>query len=95
MTDFALNPIAKDTSLREFRKVTKDEFYDGFDLMRRAIADSVPTTLLWGRSDPYIADEYAEIIGAKKTIFLPGVGHWVPIIAADSIAAEIRLLHGS
>jgi len=62
--------------------------------MRRAIADSVPTTIIWGRNDPYIADSYADLIGAKKLIFLPNVGHWVPILAADSIANEIRLQHG-
>jgi pimeloyl-ACP methyl ester carboxylesterase len=91
VNDFALNPVAKSTSLREFRKITKTEFYDGFDRMRKAIADTVPTTIIWGQGDPYIADSFASQIGASKITFLPNIGHWVPILAAEAIAKEIRL----
>jgi len=93
VADFALNPIAKATSLREFRKITKNEFFEGFGQMRKTIAAAAPTLTIWGRNDPYIADNFAETIASARTIYLPNVGHWVPILAADVIAKEIRGLH--
>ena len=40
--DFALNAIAKDTTLREFRQITKPDFFNGYDRMLKIIAEICP-----------------------------------------------------
>ena len=58
--DFALNPIAKNTTLREFRQITKPGFFNGYEQFLKAMAESVPTLTLWGIGDPYVPDHYAK-----------------------------------
>src|SRR5215510_293975 len=48
---FALNPIAKQTTLVEFRQLTRPDFFDDFGAMLQSIADSIPTATLWGEMD--------------------------------------------
>jgi pimeloyl-ACP methyl ester carboxylesterase len=89
--DFGMNPVAKETTLRQFRKITKVEYFDGFDAMLKTIAGAVPTATLWGDGDPYVRDtRMSEQLFARKTTVLPDTGHWVPIVAAGRLAAEIR-----
>jgi len=82
-TDFALNSTAKQTTLREFRMLTRDDFFDGYDEMRRKIFDAVPTVAVWGEDDPYIGNRFVNELITRNTVSLPDVGHWVPIVAAD------------
>jgi pimeloyl-ACP methyl ester carboxylesterase len=88
--DFALNTIAKQTTLCEFRQITKSDFFNGYDQMLKAISESVPTLTMWGKGDPYVADRFANELLAKKTMILPEIGHWVPIVAFESMAHEIQ-----
>jgi pimeloyl-ACP methyl ester carboxylesterase len=92
--DFALNPVAKATTLCEFRRITQPDFFDGYDQMLQAIATAVPTLTLWGKGDPYVPDRFAPQLFAHETLMLPDVGHWVPIITADALAHHVRALHG-
>jgi pimeloyl-ACP methyl ester carboxylesterase len=87
--DFACNRTAKSTTLVEFRRITRPDFFDGCDQMLRSIAASAPTATVWGGSDPYIADRLAGDLMAQETSVLSGVGHWVPIVAADVLARQI------
>jgi len=87
--DFALNPIAKQTTLREFRQITKPAFFDGYDRLLHTITAAVPTVTVWGAGDPYVPDRFANELPTPQTLVLPGVGHWVPIVAADSLAEQI------
>jgi pimeloyl-ACP methyl ester carboxylesterase len=88
-TEFALNSIAKETTLVEFRQVTKFEFFDGYDQMLKTISASVPTAAVWGEGDPYIPNHRPSELLARKTVVLPKAGHWVPIVAADILAQQI------
>jgi pimeloyl-ACP methyl ester carboxylesterase len=90
--DFACNRVAKGSTLREFRQITRPGFFAGYDEMVKAIASAVPTLTIWGEGDPYLPKHWAEQLFARTTVFLPDVGHWVPIIAAERLAAEIRAL---
>jgi pimeloyl-ACP methyl ester carboxylesterase len=93
VTDFALNDIAKETTLRQFREITKLEFFDNYDVMVKTISRDVPSLTLWGDKDPYLPDSgYAEQLFARKTVILPDIGHWVPITAAERLAEGIRSL---
>jgi pimeloyl-ACP methyl ester carboxylesterase len=91
--EFARNPIAKQTTLVEFRQATKADFFDGFDQMLKTISASVPTVAVWGEGDPYIPNHQPAELLARKTIVLPKVGHWVPIVAADTLAQQIMAVH--
>jgi haloalkane dehalogenase len=91
--DFAQNPVAKATTLCEFRSITRSDFFDGYDHMLKTISASVPTLTIWGEGDPYVQDRFAPQLFAQKTIMLPTVGHWVPILAAETLAKHIRALH--
>ena len=93
--EFAGNATARQTTLREFRQITKPDFFEGYDYMLQHIAESVPTVTVWGEGDPYISDHCAPQLRAQTTIVLPGVGHWVPLVAADALAQHIRLLCGA
>jgi pimeloyl-ACP methyl ester carboxylesterase len=92
--DFALNGVAKRTTLCEFRSITRPDFFDGYDQMLKTISAAVPTLTLWGEGDPYVQDRFAPQLFARETIMLPNVGHWVPIVAAQPLARHIRALHG-
>jgi pimeloyl-ACP methyl ester carboxylesterase len=87
--EFALNRTAKATTLVEFRKLIRPDFFDGYDQMLKTIAASVPTAVVWGAGDPYISDTLAKDLFARETTLLQGVGHWVPIVAADFLAQQI------
>jgi len=92
-TEFALNPIAKQTTLVAFRQITRLEFFDGYDQMLKTISESVPTAAVWGEGDPYIPNHRPAELLARKTVVLPNVGHWVPIVAADTPAQQVLSVH--
>jgi len=73
-----------------FRQMTKPDFFEGFPSLLKSISDAVPTVTLWGEGDPYVADHYANELLARKNIPLPKVGHWVPLVAPDKLADQIR-----
>jgi pimeloyl-ACP methyl ester carboxylesterase len=91
--DFALNPVAKATTLCEFRRITQADYFDGYDQMLQTIASAAPTLTVWGQGDPYVPDRFAPQLLARETIMLPDIGHWVPILAAETLAHHIRALH--
>src|SRR5262249_12007819 len=92
--DFALNEVAKETTLCEFRSITKADYFDDYNHMLQTIAAAVPTLTLWGEGDPYVQERFAPQLFAQETILLPHVGHWVPIVAAETLMTHIRLPHG-
>lgn len=71
--DFALNAVAKATTLCEFRNITRPDFFDGYDQMLKTIAVSAPTLTIWGEGDPYVPDRFAKQLFARKTLLLPQV----------------------
>jgi haloalkane dehalogenase len=90
--NFALNPIAKETSTVQFRRAVRPGYFDAYPEMLRTIAARVPTATVWGDDDPYVATSYADQLLAKRKTILPKRGHWVPILAVDEVVAEVRKL---
>jgi pimeloyl-ACP methyl ester carboxylesterase len=86
---FAVNPDAKETALRQFRQIMRPDFFGGFEEMRARLVERVPCRVLWGEGDPYISATYARAFGPSAVTILPGVGHWVPLLAPDRLAAEV------
>lgn len=56
----------------------------------RALARRVPTMVLWGDADPYIAPRFAEQFGAGEVHHFPGVGHWLPAEDPAAFAAHLE-----
>jgi haloalkane dehalogenase len=87
--DFAMNSVAKRTTLAQFKYLAAPRFFAGYDTMLKSIAAVVPTRAVWGLADPYVPDARAPQLFAAKLDRLPGVGHWVPIVAAKQVAEHI------
>jgi len=64
----------------------------GFEAMRLGLIERVPCRVLWGDRDPYLPLSLSRRFGAAPVTVLPDAGHWVPIVAADRLAAEVRAL---
>lgn len=89
---FALNPAAKNVTLRQFRQIIQPEFFSGFDEMLKKIGEQTPTRVLWGDGDPYVPVRYAHAFPNATVTILPDAGHWVPITATEKLAEEIEAL---
>jgi haloalkane dehalogenase len=87
--DFACNPVAKQTTLAQFKHLAAPNFFAGYDRMLKQIAAATPTRAVWGLSDPYVPDVRAEQLFAGTLLRLPGAGHWVPIVAAPQVAEQV------
>ena len=88
--EFALNPVAKRSTLRLFRRMVPHPFFEGVDAMVARIITRVPTRVVWGRGDPYIPERYANAFPGAPPRLLERAGHWVPISSPDEVAAAIR-----
>lgn len=92
---FATNANAKDATIRQFRHAIRPNFFAGFDAMNRRISEAVACRVVWGEGDVYLSDEYARRFGSAQVRMLPGVGHWVPIVAPGEVADAVRAVHES
>ena len=70
-------------------------WYRALPFERRPIGPvSVPTTLLWTDGDRYLTRTAAEltarwVTGAYRAELVPGVSHWVPETAPETVAAVV------
>lgn len=88
-TDFAMNRVAKETTRAQFQYLVAPRFFAGYDTMLEKIAAATPTRAIWGLGDPYVPDQRADQLRAATLLRLPGVGHWVPIVAAREVAEQV------
>ncbi|MGO9063731.1 MAG: alpha/beta fold hydrolase [Myxococcaceae bacterium] len=90
--EFALDPKSKRCTLRLFRRMVPPAYFDGVDAMVSELIARVPVRVVWGRGDPYIPARYADAFaGAEREIVEDG-GHWIPISAAERVAAAVRVV---
>jgi len=92
--EFALNPVAKRSTLRLFRRMVPHAFFEGVDAMVARMIARVPTRVVWGRGDPYIPERYADAFPDAPPKLLERAGHWVPISSPEEVAAAIRSVAG-
>jgi haloalkane dehalogenase len=92
--EFALNPVARRSTLRLFRRMVPHAFFDGVDAMVARMIARVPTRVVWGRGDPYIPERYADAFPGAPPKLLERAGHWVPISSPEEVAAAIRAVAG-
>ena len=85
---FALNPVAKTCTPRQFRAMTKPEFLAGFDSILQNVTTMIPTVVLWGDQDPYVPVAYAHRFGHARVVILPKAGHWVALTEPQRLVDE-------
>ena len=81
--------MMKQMILRLYRATDPRVFVSWEDALLKLTA-SVPTLVLWGDHDPYIAKHFAERFGSQMVQHFPDCGHWLPIEAADKVSKQLE-----
>ncbi len=85
-TDYSFkSPMMKQMILRLYR-ATDPKVFALWENALLKLTVSIPTLVLWGDHDPYIAKHFAERFGSKTVQHFPDYGHWLPNEAADEIS---------
>ena len=81
--------MMKQMILRLYRATDPGVFVSWEDALLKLTA-SVPTLVLWGDHDPYIAKHFAERFGSQTIQHFPDCGHWLPLEAADEVSKRLE-----
>lgn len=81
-------PAVRKMVLRLYR-ATEPKNYEGWQEQLLQVTRKVPTSVLWGDRDPYIAPAFAERFGAQQVWHFPKNGHWLPAESPKEIAARL------
>jgi pimeloyl-ACP methyl ester carboxylesterase len=76
--------------LRWYRSMDPRRFA-GWQEQLQTLVAARPSSVVWGRHDPYIGTEYAQRFNAR-TVDVEDCGHWVPAEAPELVAQRIREL---
>ena len=79
-----ISPMMKRMVLRLYR-ATDPEVFVGWEDKLLALTACIPTIVLWGDRDPYIAKHFAERFGAQTVQHFPTCGHWIANEATDEV----------
>jgi pimeloyl-ACP methyl ester carboxylesterase len=88
-----VTPAAKRMALRHYRALDSANFRGWEDRLRELTAH-VPTLVVWGDRDPFIAPAFAERFGAREVHHYADYGHWLPLEAPDALSAHIDAFFG-
>ena len=88
--EFARRDVAKRSTLRLFRQLTRPGFFDGYGAMLERVAAAVPVHVVWGEPDPFIGPQWAERFHGRTLQRIPGAGHFVPLSAPAEVARAIE-----
>ena len=84
-----ISPMMKRMVLRLYR-ATDPEVFSGWEDALLQLTARVPTLVLWGDHDPYIAKHFAERFGAQTVQHFPDCGHWLPNEATTELSKRLR-----
>jgi pimeloyl-ACP methyl ester carboxylesterase len=87
---FALNEVAKASTLVQFREMLSPGFFGNFNAWLARITVSVPTHVLWGNHDPYLPDNFAFRFSHASVSVVPNGGHWLPLTRPELVAMAAR-----
>lgn len=82
-------PRVRTSVLELYRSIDKGTL-DAWETRMAPLARMVPTTVLWGDCDPYVAPEFASRFGTRRVRHFPEYGHWLPVEAPRAVAACLR-----
>lgn len=81
-------PETRRMMLKLYRSVNPNDFVGKEDRLHTLTAH-VPTLVLWGDKDPFIAPEYAEQFGSAQVEHFPQNGHWLAAEAPEIVAQRL------
>ena len=67
--------------------------FETWDEQLRALASRVPSLVLWGDRDTYIAHPFAARFGAQQVRHFPDCGHWPMVEIPDVVIRHLLALH--
>ncbi len=76
------------TALRMYRTLDPRDYAGWYERLTVLIT-TVPTLVLWGDKDPFIAPTYAERFGSARVEHFPDNGHWLALEAPEVVADRI------
>jgi haloalkane dehalogenase len=82
-------PSVRRMALRLYRSISHKDFV-GWEDRLRALTSKVPTLVLWGDKDPFIAPAYAERFGAAHVEHFAENGHWLAIEEPEEVAQRLQ-----
>lgn len=83
-----VTPKTKRAVLKLYRAADPQSFR-GWEERLHHLTASVPTLVLWGDRDPYIAPSFADSFGTDNVRHFPDHGHWLPAEAPAEVAAAL------
>jgi len=75
--------------LRLYRSIDFKDFAPWHERLL-ALTSTVPTLVLWGDRDPFIAPRYAQRFGAGRVEHFPTCGHWLAYEAPEEVARHLQ-----
>lgn len=84
-----ISPMMKRMVLRLYR-ATDPEVFTGWEEALLQLTARVPTLVLWGDHDPYIAKHFSERFGSQSVQHFPDCGHWLPNEATTEVSKRLR-----
>lgn len=82
------SPAARRMALRLYRS-TEPANFAGWEQRLPELTSQVPTLVLWGDQDPFIARRFAERFGGQVQHFAD-YSHWLPVEGPDVVAPPLR-----
>lgn len=80
--------------LQLYRGLDPHGFVELDDSLRR-LASSIPSLVLWGDRDPYIASTFADRFGAQHVRHFPDCGHWPQLEIPEVVSAALVEFFGN
>lgn len=81
--------MVKQMILRLYR-ATDPEVFVGWEDALLNLTARVPTLVLWGDHDPYIAKHFAGRFGSQMVQYFPDCGHWLPQEAPEEVSKRLE-----
>jgi pimeloyl-ACP methyl ester carboxylesterase len=88
---FALSfakPSVRRMTLRLYRSLNPQDFV-GWEDKLVALTHQVPTVVLWGDRDPFIAPSFADRYGAAQVEHFADYDHWLAVEAPEMVAERL------
>jgi pimeloyl-ACP methyl ester carboxylesterase len=88
------HPETRRMLLKLYRSVNPQDFVGREERLHHLTAH-VPTLVLWGDTDPFLAPAYVEQVGSAHVEQYPQNGHWLAIESPGIVAQRLAPLKGS
>jgi pimeloyl-ACP methyl ester carboxylesterase len=81
-------PSVRKMTLRLYRSLDPEDFH-GWEEKLVALTKQVPTLVLWGDRDPFIAPSFADRYGAAQVEHFAEYDHWLAVEAPEIVADRL------